>query len=82
MIKPGETVTFLDGFSTVRFVVQTPHNALYYGFPFTFGAKPTHYKGRQRHSYVFTREHTIFPLDSAGAVVHDAKEFPLVPHRR
>jgi hypothetical protein len=81
-IQPGQTVTFLGGFSTVRFVVQTPHKALYYRFPFTFGAKPTHYKARQRHSYVFTREQTIVPLNPNGAVVHDAKEFPLVPHSR
>ena len=38
-VKPGDTVTFLGGFSTVRFVVRTPSRVFYYAFPLSFGAK-------------------------------------------
>jgi hypothetical protein len=79
-VKPGDTVTFLGGFSTVRFVVRTPSRVFYYAFPLSFGAKSTHYKGRQKHSYVFTRDHTISPLDPDGSTVRGAKDFPLAPH--
>jgi len=78
-IQPGQTLVFLGGFSTRRFTVRTAEHAFDYSFPLTFGAKPTHYRGRQRHSYVFTREHTIYPLDTDGAVVHNATGFPLIP---
>jgi len=78
-VKPGKTVIFLGGFSTVRFVVRTPKHPFEYKFPFSFGVDPTHCRGRQRHSYVFTGEHTIYPLDPAGAIVHHAPGFPLIP---
>jgi hypothetical protein len=78
-VQPGQTVVFLGGFSTRRFVIRTPQHTFDYKFPFTFGAQPTHYKGRQRHSYVFTREHTIYPLDPAGMMIYDAAAFPLAP---
>jgi hypothetical protein len=78
-IQPGVTVTFLGGLSTERFVIRTPKHIFEYKFPFTFGARPTHYKGRQRHSYIFTRENTIYPVDADGAVVRQTPGFPLTP---
>jgi len=80
MVERGQTLTFLGGFSTVKFSVHTPPQTFYYSFPFTFGAKPTRYKGRQKHSYVFTREHQILPIGPDGAIVRQAKGFPLLPH--
>jgi hypothetical protein len=78
-IQPGETMTFLGGFSTERFVIGMPKHTFQYKFPLSFGAQPAHYKGRQKHSYVFTRQHAIYPLDPAGVIVHDAPGFPLIP---
>ena len=78
-IQPGQTVIFLGGFSTVQFVVRTQKHAFAYKFPFTFGALPTHYKGRQQHSYVFSRGQAIYPVDPHGAIVRDAPGFPLTP---
>jgi hypothetical protein len=78
-VQPGQTLVFLGGFSTERFVIRTPKHTFAYTFPFRFGAQPTSYRGRQRHSFVFTREHVIYPLDPAGAMAYDAAGFPLTP---
>jgi hypothetical protein len=78
-VQPGETVTFLGGFSTQRFLIRTPKHTFQFKFPLSFGAQPTHFKGRQKHLYVFTRQHAIYPLDTDEAAVHNAAGFPLVP---
>jgi hypothetical protein len=81
-VQPGRTVTFLGGFSTERFMIRTSKHVLDYKFPLTFGAKPAPYKGRRRHSYVFTGDSMIYPLDPDGQIVHTARGFPLVSRSR
>jgi hypothetical protein len=78
-LAPGQTLTFLGGLSTVRFSIRTGQQTLYYRFPLSFGAVPTHHKGRQNHSYIFTRDHKIFPIAPDGSVVQDSRNgFPII----
>ena len=78
-LAPGHTLTFLGSLSTVRFAIRTGQQTLYYRFPLSFGAVPTRHKGRQNHSYIFTRDHKIFPIAPDGSVVQDARNgFPIV----
>jgi hypothetical protein len=79
-LAPGRSLTFLGGLSTVRFSIRTAQQTFYYRFPLSFGAAPTRHKGRQNHSYTFTRDHKIFPIAPDSSVVRDVRNgFPIVP---
>ena len=80
IIAPHASFTFLGGLSTVGFSIRTGGRTFEYKFPLWFGAQATIQKGRQSHSYVFARDHRIYPLSPAGTILRESHDgYPVAP---
>jgi|SRR5437667_898711 len=80
VIAPHSSLTFLGGLSTVGFSIHTGARTFQYKFPLWFGAEPTLHRGRQNHSYVFARDHRIYPLSPTSTILHESHDgFPITP---
>lgn len=80
VIAPRTSFTFLGCLSTVGFSIRAGRWTYPYKFPLSFGAEPTIHKGRQCHSYVFLRDHRLYPLSPTGTILHESHDgFPVAP---